>query len=915
MPRQTAVVTRYATHPAGQDERDQSPQPQHNGANPRHPSRVPPEAPAPRHNQVAKATITIATLNVNGFTAPSHNMSGIEKWSTIHRTMIDQKIAILALQETHLDHDLLSQVTQCYNKRLYTITSFSPTNPRTSAGVAFVINKRLITPNKIKVFELIEGRALALKITWHDSKETTLLNIYAPISRAAQPEFWGKITTAKRLYRLRNPDFMLGDFNITEDTIDRSPPHLDEPNAITAIRDVRHKWGLHDAWRHAHPNDKVFIYRAISNAQPVKSRLNRIYITHAAARHTFNWQHHAIPVPTDHWLTSVKFAPLDTPYIGKGRWTWNITTLENSNLTRAVVDRGHSLQSDIANVKETLTDRNTTNPQLLWNQFKDDIKTIAKNHNRDSYHKITSRTMRLEKDLRDIAHHPDFDTNVTMRTTEAILAQELEHLTKIRAREKKDKIKAEIALHGEKLGGIWSALNKENKPRDPIYRLRIPNSNPPQFERCSKRMAQLARDYHDTLQLRDQTATQNPEEYNCQLENTLSEIPDDQKLRDPNQTEMDYPITQEQVLRALRLSKNGSATGLDGCPYELWKTLNNHYDTAPENNQNSFNIIKTLTDLFNDIQSHGVDPRTNFAQGWMCPLYKKKDRTEISNYRPITLLNTDYKLLTKVLAIQLMDHIQSLVHENQAGFIPRRSIFNQIRLAQSIITYAEISTTNGAIVALDQEKAYDKIQHDYLWKTLETFQLPRMFINTVKSLYQHATTMVAINGVFSPPFNVQRGVRQGDPLSCALFDLAIKPLACTIRNSPLIQGINIPTMTQNPKIAMFADDTTLFISETDRLDTVHKILDRWCKISGAKFNVEKTEIIPIGSEHYRQSVIDTRKINNLDIEPINDRIHIAADGEAIRSLGAWIGNHTNATAPWEPLLDLVKKDLNRWNRT
>ena len=73
--------------------------------------------------------------------------------------------------------------------------------------------------------------------------------------------------------------------------------------------------------------------------------------------------------------------------------------------------------------------------------------------------------------------------------------------------------------------------------------------------------------------------------------------------------------------------------------------------------------------------------KVTFALGWMCPIYKKKDQTEISNYRPITLLNTDYKLLTKVLAQQLLENIEHMVHPDQAGFIPKRSIFNNIRLA------------------------------------------------------------------------------------------------------------------------------------------------------------------------------------------------------------------------------------------
>ena len=106
---------------------------------------------------------------------------------------------------------------------------------------------------------------------------------------------------------------------------------------------------------------------------------------------------------------------------------------------------------------------------------------------------------------------------------------------------------------------------------------------------------------------------------------------------------------------------------------------------------------------------HGIEENTNFALGWMCPIYKKKDQTEISNYCPITLLNTDYKLLTKVLALQLINHIKNLVHPDQAGFIPNHPIFNNIRLARMIIKYAEIAEEDGTIIVLDQEKAYDKI--------------------------------------------------------------------------------------------------------------------------------------------------------------------------------------------------------------
>ncbi len=99
----------------------------------------------------------------------------------------------------------------------------------------------------------------------------------------------------------------------------------------------------------------------------------------------------------------------------------------------------------------------------------------------------------------------------------------------------------------------------------------------------------------------------------------------------------------------------------------------------------------------------------------MCPIYKKNDCNNMSNYRPITLLNSEYKLFTKVLSIKLVCSAPELINRYQAGFIPGRQITNQTKLIRMIIDHADITQTNGLIVVLDQEKAYDKIQHDYLW--------------------------------------------------------------------------------------------------------------------------------------------------------------------------------------------------------
>ena len=213
-------------------------------------------------------------------------------------------------------------------------------------------------------------------------------------------------------------------------------------------------------------------------------------------------------------------------------------------------------------------------------------------------------------------------------------------------------------------------------------------------------------------------------------------------------------------------------------------------------------------------------------------------------------------------------------------------------------------------MALDQEKAYDKITHPYLWKILEKFTFPPETIDLMKTLYRNAHTSVIINGVVSDPFLMTRGVRQGDPMSCILFDLSIEPLAANIRSSK-IQGINIPNLEEKAVTSLFVDDTTVILTENDSFSELMEILDKWCEVSGAKFNVEKTEIIPIGTPDYRKKLIETRNLNDTG-EAIPESIHIARDREATRILGAWVGNKTNPEEPWRRIMETIEKDLKRW---
>ena len=147
-----------------------------------------------------------------------------------------------------------------------------------------------------------------IEIKWLETEKTTLLNIYAPNNRSTHLPFWKKIEEERTLKRLTQPDFTLGDFNVTEDPIDRAPQQLDDTGTIEALRDTQQLWDILDGWRQTHLEEREYTYRANCNGHQIKSRLDKIYIKRARYPLTYDWDIKCSPVPTDHWLAIVKYA-------------------------------------------------------------------------------------------------------------------------------------------------------------------------------------------------------------------------------------------------------------------------------------------------------------------------------------------------------------------------------------------------------------------------------------------------------------------------------------------------------------------------------------------------------------------------------------------------------------------------------
>jgi len=870
-------------------------------------TRIPRPAQAKLPNKSMRGTLKVATLNVKG--AGGRTIS--PKWQQINNLLKTETIGVLAVQETHsLNEETLDYLNSVKGYRMHIFHSGDPTQPN-SKGIAIVLNKHLTRWQEASTKTLIPGRATLMILPWHGDSKLHIAAVYAPNSEGENARFWEDLRKMWVEQHLPMPDIVLGDFNMVEEAIDREPAHNSNGNVINMFENLKIALGVIDAWRQDNPTTEEFTYFQLPDRLR-KSRLDRIYTTNSLRQRAFEWRTDDSGIATaDHLLVSVRISDPGAPHIGKGRWSIPIHLLQDQEVSSLLNKSGSELLRNMENAIEQRTTE--VNPQTLFRDWKDDSIKKIRDMARKKIPQIEQRLTRIKEQVKEIREDPTIPIDDKQCLT-AELATESARLAHLRYEKTRDNLDARRWVYRETITKPWMIENKDKKQRDPIKMLKVPGSNPPQYQRGSKEMLDIARKHHVDLQNHDLPADE--ETHINQITDILQSLP--KKIPSNEKAKLATEISQDEILSAIHALPNGKSPGLDGVPHEFWKTLLDRYITETANpngrsDDTAFNVAQALKILFNDIEKFGLTPESNFAEGWMCPIFKKKDRTDIANYRPITVLNADYKILTRVLAMRLADAVPEIIHKDQAGFMRGRHIEDHTDLANYMIHRCKLDDENGAIVFLDQEKAYDKILHPFIWESLKTFDFPDRFTNTVKTLYGTAYTTIIINGEKAEPFKVTRGVRQGDPMSCLLFNIAIESLANALRKSEL-KGFTTKGEAERLVVTLFADDTTVYLSENNSFEDLQAVLEEWCKASGAKFNVNKTEILPIGSKEHRQRVCQTRKLNPDDAQ-ISPTIRIVRDGEHTRTLGAYVGNEINEITVWTPVLDRIDDELEKGTTT
>ncbi|SGZ35470.1 BQ5605_C061g12739 [Microbotryum silenes-dioicae] len=307
------------------------------------------------------------------------------------------------------------------------------------------------------------------------------------------------------------------------------------------------------------------------------------------------------------------------------------------------------------------------------------------------------------------------------------------------------------------------------------------------------------------------------------------------------------PISEAEVLAAIRTTHEGRSPGPSGVPYEMYRACPLLW--AP-----------LLTRAYNELITRGsLTPQQSQANVRLLFKHNKPGaaRCDLKSYRPITLRECDYKIFTKVYVARLNRILPDVLPAGQHGFVKGRRPADaalHLRLLIDEIRGRGAEFPTAALLSLDQSSAYDMVEHDWVFAVFEALGAPEPFQRVLRMLYngETSTARYIVNGFLTETVRLLCGLGQGDPLSSSVWDVVFQPFLDSLSRRNIALTITLPELAHRPQTRCitnlaFADDAVVAVAGPEAIASLEALARDWRLATNGRLNTDKTVVMPLGA--------------------------------------------------------------------
>ena len=620
--------------------------------------------------------IKAVTLNVRG-------MNRSIKRRSIFRWLHNQNAHFHFLQETYSDKNSKAIWEAEWGGKI-----FCSHGTKHSKGVMILLNPK--SDIEVESFEEDKcGRTIILD-TKVNGSHLILVNVYAPNDLSQQVQFFENVKNKLSKYA-DEPIIIGGDFNCALTASDKvgGRPIENKKCVIDKIANLSSLYSLQDVWREMNAGKKQFTWR--DKAYKVQCRLDYFLTSKNLTNITRNCD--IIHAPSsDHCAVKLFIqSEVLNKKPGPGFWKFNGSLLEDEVYIKEIKNNIKTYRDKY----DYLADKG-----LKWDLIKMELRGFTIAYTKEKAKKNRDTERELQEQLNDLLTQAEHcKNNPVLRTNIQILQTRLKRITEQKVKGAMIRSKARWVEHGEKNTRYFLNLEKRKAEKKRIVKLKKDDGSETEDRDV---ILKEAENFYKSLYKSGNNNTESPE----------SEAFFKNKLIRPLSSEKadicEGKITKEECRQALKEMQNGKSPGSDGFTSEFYKAF---WEEIGDDVVQSINHAYDKGEL-SICQKRGV-----------ITLLPKKDKPTnvLNNLRPITLLNIDYKIATKVIANRLAKVLPDIISPNQTGYVKKRYIGENVRLIDDIINYAKLKKLPGIAVFIDFKKAFDSIEWDYLNKILNVF--------------------------------------------------------------------------------------------------------------------------------------------------------------------------------------------------